>query len=276
MLKNTQSQKNRNICINCSSFRKKFLNFFIFCFSLLIVVVDCNATDNNNENKTKIKYGYPNQSIFIATVNGKEQPITPMLTVAQELFDRANLSWESAAYPAKRLFKNLKDGSTNFTILVRASSLRESFIFSEKPFYSTSLNVYHIGDKKPITTKEDLIGTRVITIRGYSYGKLRKFIEDPKNNITVEVTSKHQYAFRMLESGRADYLIDYASAAKDIISESSISDLRSNKIKQLNIFLVLSQSYPNADETMKKLEKIMGSIDINEIMRRSGVKARNN
>jgi len=273
MSKNTQSQKNKNVCINCLSFRKVFLSFFTLCFSLLIVSVDGYAADNNN---TEIKYGYPNQSIFVATVNGKEQPTTPMLTVAQQLFERANLSWRASAYPAKRLFKNFKNGKTNFSILVRASSLIDSSVFSKKPVYSTYLNIYYIGDKKPITTKEDLIGTRVITIRGYSYGKLRKFIENPKNNITNEVTRTHRGAFRMLELGRADYLLDYDSAAQDIISESSISDLRTNTLKQLNIFLVLSKSYPNANTLMKRLETIVESMDINEIIRRSGLEAGRN
>ncbi|WP_072682001.1 ABC transporter substrate-binding protein [Arcobacter sp. LA11] len=257
MLKSTQVQKNKNI----------FQNIFTIYSLILILVVNCSADLNNNiENKTEIKYGYPNQSIFIATVNGKEQPITPMLSVAKELFERANLSWNSTAYPAKRLFRNLKNGETDFSILVRASSLLESCIFSKKPVYSTDLNIYYIGDKPPVITKEDLIGKSIVTIRGYSYGKLRKFIEDPKNNITNEVTNTHNSAFRMLELGRVDYLLDYESAAKDIISKNSISKIQSNTINQLNVFLVLSKYYPNADELMKRLESIVESININEII----------
>ena len=225
-----------------------------------------------NDSKVKIQYGYPDQSIFVSTVNGKEQPTTPMLFVADELFKRAGLTWRATAYPAKRLFKNLKNGETNFTILVRASSLIDSCIFSKKPIYTTNLNVYHIGDKPAITKKEDLIGARVATIRGYSYGKLLKFIDDPKNKISKEVTNTHSSAFRMLELGRVDYLIDYASAADDIISQNSISDLRLNTLSNLDIYLVVSKSYPNAQNLMNKLETIAQTIDVNEIVKRSGVK----
>lgn len=246
-------------------FRKVFQNIFIFSSLLLLLAVDSSA-DNN----TEIKYGYPNQSIFIATINGKEQLRSPMLSVARELFERANLSLKSSSYPAKRLFRNLKNGETDFSILVRASSLVDSCIFSKKPIYSTSLNVYYIGNKPPITSKEDLIGTSIVTIRGYSYGSLGKFINDPKNNISKEVTNTHSSAFRMLELGRVDYLIDYASAAEDIISKSSISNLKSNRISNLDIFLVLSKAYPNADELMKKLETITESMDINKIISESG------
>lgn len=267
MSKSTQSQKNKSV----------FRNIFTFCAFILIVTVDCYAVDKNNiGNNVDIKYGYPDQSIFVATINGKEQPTTPMLFVANELFKRANLTWRATAYPAKRLFSNLKNGETNFSILVRASSLLDSCIFSKKPVYSTNLNVYYIGDKPPITTKENLKGTRLGTIRGYSYGKLRKFIEDPKNNIKNEVTNTHNSAFRMLELGRVDYVLDYASAADDITSENSISDIRLNTISKLNIYLVLSKSYTNADELMKRLETIAESIDVNKIIKRSGVKVESN
>ncbi len=263
MSKSTLSQKNKNI----------FLRIFTLCCLLLFISVDGFATD---ENKVDIKYGYPNQSIFVATVNGQEQPTTPMLFVANELFERANLTWRATAYPAKRLFSNFKNGKTNFSILVRASSLLDSCVFSQKPVYSTNLNIYYIGDKKPISVKEDLTGTRVATIRGYSYGSLGKFIRNANNNITNEVTNTHSSALRMLQLGRVDYVLDYASAAEDIIKQNAIADVRSSTLKELNIYLVLSKSYPNAQELMTRLETIVETIDINAIIKRSGVKASNN
>lgn len=245
--------------------------FSLFCF-IIFVSVNSFAVDNNNE----IKYGYPDQSIFIATIDGKEQPVTPMLLVAKELFQNLDTPWSSSSYPAKRLFKNLKSGETNFTILVRASSLVDNFIFSKKPIYSTDLNVYYIGDKAPITKKEDLVGSKLVTIRGYSYGSLKKFLNNPDNKIKKESTNTHKSAFEMLKLGRVDYLLDYASAADDIIAQSSISNIKSNKINQLDVFLVLSKSYPNAQEFMTKLEAQMESIDIDEIIRKSALKSDKN
>lgn len=245
-------------------------NIFISCVFILTIVTNTYATENNK--KIDIKYGYPDQSIFVATINGKEQPTTPMLFVANELFERADLTWRATAYPAKRLFRNFKDGTTNFSILVRASSLLDSCLFSKKPVYSTNLNVYHIGDKQPILKEEDLVGKRIATIRGYSYGKLRKFIGDPKNKIANEVVNTHSGAFRMLKLGRVDYVLDYASAAKDIITENAISDIKSNMLSELKIYLVLSKAYPNAEELMGRLEGIMDGIDVNAIVKRSGVK----
>lgn len=244
----------------------------IYSFAVVIIIFlfldNCFAKDGKDI--VEIEYGYPSQSIFVATVNDKGQPDTPMTLVAEELMKRAELPWHAMPYPAKRLFKNLKTGTTNFSILVRASSLKDSCIFSKKPIYNTKLNAYYIGDKIPIKSKEDLAGKHIITIRGYSYGGLRKFILDPANHITFEETSTHKSAFEMLSANRADYLIDYASAAGDILKLHPIKGIKSNSLSQLDIYLVLSKSYPDAEGLMEKLEKIAETMNIREILHQNG------
>jgi len=250
-----------------------WMNIFcdvIICISLFFIFTGNGVARDSKQTESstvEIEYGYPDQSIFVATINDKGQPDTPMTFLADALMTRAGLSWRARPYPARRLFYNLKNGITNFSILVRAPSLRESCIFSQKPVYSTKLNIYFIGDKPPATSKEDLIGKRVLTIRGYSYAGLLKFISDPANKIVNVVTGTHRAAFAMLKLDRADYLIDYASAAEDILSESPISELKSTPINQLDIFLVLSKVYPNAQNLMIKLEKIVETLDVNDLLR---------
>ena len=78
-------------------------------------------------------------------------------------------------------------------------------------------------ENKPLAkSKEDLIGKHIITIGGYSYGGLRKFISDPANNIVSEPAKTHKAAFEMLVDSRADYLVDYASAADHILSRNPV------------------------------------------------------
>ncbi|MCG8550728.1 MAG: transporter substrate-binding domain-containing protein [Desulfobacterales bacterium] len=240
-----------------------FLILFMVTFTFFPIG---DSFSKNGKNIAEIEYGYPSQSIFVATINDKGQPDTPMNLVAGEILNRAGLSWHAMPYPARRLFDYLKNGKINFSILVRASSLNDSCIFSKKPIYNTKLNVYYIGNKIPVKTKEDLIGKHVITIRGYSYGGLRKFVSDPANNVTYEDASTHKAAFEMLSDNRADYLIDYASAANDILAVHPVKGLKSHSLSQLDIFLVLSKSYPEAETLMMKLEKIVETLNINEIL----------
>lgn len=218
----------------------------------------------------EIEYGYPDQSIFVATVNSKGQPDSPMTLVAEALMTRAGLPWHATSYPAKRLFDNLKKGTTQFSILVRASSLLDSCLFSQKPVYSTNLNIYHIGNKSRITAKEHLTGKHIITIRGYSYAGLLTFISDPAHDIKNEVAGTHRSAFKMLRHNRADYLLDYASAAEDILSQRPITDIQSSSLARLDIFLVLSKSYPNAGPLMEKLEKIAETLNVEAILKQKG------
>lgn len=249
-----------------SVLKKNSIVFSILFMVAMIFFPIRESFPEDAKNIAEIEYGYPSQSIFVATINDKGQPDTPMTLVADEIMKRAGLTWHAMPYPARRLFDNLKNGKTNFSILVRASSLKDSCIFSKNPIYNTTLNAYYIGNKSPIKTKEDLIGKHVITIRGYSYGGLRKFISDPANNVVYEDASTHKAAFEMLSDNRADYLIDYASAANDILAAHPVKGLKANALSKLDIFLVLSKSYPDAETLMVKLEKIVEAMDINEIL----------
>lgn len=222
---------------------------------------------SNREAVTEVEYGYPDQSIFVATTNLKGQPDSPMTRLAEILMERAGIPWHAMPYPARRLMDNLKNGTTNFSILVRASSLQSSCIFSQEPVYTTKLNVYFIGDKPSVKSKEELVGKRIITIRGYSYAGLLKFISDPANKIVNEEAGTHRAAFEMLKGNRADYLVDYESAASDILTELPIENLHANPIDILEIFLVLSRSYPDAEKLMVKLENIVKTLDVNEILK---------
>ena len=217
--------------------------------------------------RARIEYGYPDQSIFVAAVNDAGHAETPMKRVAEALMTRAGVPWHAVPYPARRLFDNLNKGITDFSILVRASSLKDSCIFSRKPIYSTSLNIYYLGEKPPIRSREDLAGKSLFTIRGYSYAGLRQFIRDPANRVMNEIAGTHKAAFAMLKNDRADYLMDYASAADDILSENPMPGIRSTSIDQLDIFLVLSKSYPDAEEFMAELETIAAGLDIPAILK---------
>jgi hypothetical protein len=74
----------------------------------------------------------------------------------------------------------------------------------------------------------------------------------------------------MLAAQRADYVVDYASAAGDILAESPQEDLRSNPIDRLDIYLVLSKSYPDAEKLMVRLEEIAKTLNVPEILKGRG------
>lgn len=214
-----------------------------------------------------IEYGYPEQSIFVATASPGGQADSPMTRLAEILMQCVGLASRAAPYPAARLFAKLREGSTQFSILVRAPALQEYCLFSRQPVFSTTLNLYRIGNTPPISQVADIAGKRLIVIRGYSYGGLQKLLTDASTGTVTEVAGTHRAAFDMLAAGRAPYLLDYASAADHILSEQPINGLQSTPIERLDIFLVLNKSLPNAERLMSRLEEIVRTIDVDQLVR---------
>ncbi len=160
----------------------------------------------------EIEYGYPEQPPRSFT-NAQGQPEGQAIRMATALFAKAGIPWHATSYPAPRLFKNLDNGTTTFAVMVHNPALYNCCLFNKIPLYTTELKAYYIGDKPPIKNRNDLIGKRIITIRGYSYSGLIGFINDPQNRIVNEIASTHEPAFDMLTAGRADYVLNYDSSA---------------------------------------------------------------
>lgn len=214
----------------------------------------------------ELEYAYPDQSVWTTKVDEHGDPENPLLRLAAVMFEKAGIPWHSRRYPAARMFNYLNDGTAEFSMLVKAAALTECCLLSKAPVASTELRIYHMPDKPPIKTKEDLIGKRIITIRGYSYGALLAFLSDPANNITTNAAIKHDAAFAMLEAGRGDYLLDYIGPAYEVLSTHPIPAIRFTALSKLDVYLVLARTYPDAKDVMLRLESIVETLNKEEIL----------
>lgn len=215
----------------------------------------------------EIEYAYPDQSVWTTRLNDRGQPDNPLLRVAAALFAKAGIAWHGKDYPAARMFNHLQDGTAQFSILVKAPALQGCCLSSRVPVTSSELRVYRAAGKPPIRSKEDLAGKRVITIRGYSYGGLLAFIDEPANKIANHAAVRHDIAFSMLEAGRGDYLLDYAGPAAEVLAAQPIPGVQSDLLSRQDVFLVLSRSYPDAPAVLARLEAILATLDVEAIMR---------
>lgn len=230
---------------------------------LLISVVS--LTSHASE-KPVFVYGYPDVSVWTTKRDADGQLKNPLLKLAGALFNEAGVEWQSRALPAKRLFKYLREGVVPFSMLVRASSLESCCLFSGRPVASTELRIFRQQAVQPVKTKEDLAGKRVILIRGYSYGGLGKYLRDPQNLVEVQEAASHTEAFLLFERGRGDYLIDYQGPAEEVLSEQAIADVVYDTYSRLDVFLVLSRSYPDASGVLNKLEIAAKKLDIDSVL----------
>lgn len=234
--------------------------------TLLLFVLVTQVLQAAEQALPPMEYGYPDQSVWTTKRDAAGQLENPLLRLADVLFQRAGIEWTAQPYPAKRLFRHLEEGVIPFTMLVRAPSLEKCCLFSARPVATTELRIFRDSGTAPVENREELVAQRVITIRGYSYGKLGRFIRDPQNRIEIQEAQSHAAAFQLFQRGRGDYVIDYTGPAAEVLSAHPIEGLTSDLYRKLDVYLVLNKSYPDAVNLMKRLERVIDTMDVPAIL----------
>jgi polar amino acid transport system substrate-binding protein len=221
----------------------------------------------------EIEYAYPDISVWTTERDSTGKLKNPLVKLAQPLFEKAGIPWHAQDYPAKRMFSNLRDGTSKFSMLVNAESILQGCcLVSKAPVAVVDIRVFNRVGLPPIKTDEDLNGKSIITIRGYSYAGTLKYIEDAKNNVTNNPAPNHFAAFEMFANGRADYIIDYAKPAAEVLEKSPLKDIAYSSLKQTNVYLILHKSYPDAKNVMARLEEIAATLNKDEFINQPNLK----
>jgi len=213
----------------------------------------------------RVEVGFPNFYPYGFT-NDIGQADGLDMRFAQALFTQLNIPYRSTIYPPARVLLNMQNGNTVFTILVNVPALDSCCLYSKKPVMRDELRVYYGAGMAPIKSKEDLVGKHIVTQHGFSYGGLATYFNDRNNRITNNITHSHESAFAMLKAGRADYVVVYGAAAK-LLSPSVLRHLRYGTIADLNIYMVLNKTYPDAERAMARMELIATTIDTNTLFK---------
>lgn len=173
------------------------------------------------------------------------------------VFERAGVEYTLKGYPAKRLYTNVGDGTTQVWMgTIGVAEYEGKTIVSPKQTSEINLEVYTLGSAEMLPkTLDDLKGKSVITIFGYNYGGTLKFLNDPQNNIKTEPAKTHESAFKMLQVGRAPFVLDYREPATETLAKINIPDIKKNSIKNLGIYIHISNKVPDAQAIMDKLMK---------------------
>lgn len=215
----------------------------------------------------EIEYAYPDISVWTTKKDKNGKLKNPLVKLAEPLFKQAGIPWHPQDYPAKRMFANLRNGTSKFSMLVNAHAvLKGCCLVSKTPVARVEIRVFHKKGVPVITSKEDLKGKNVITIRGYSYAGTLKYIENKQNKITNYPAPNHTAAFEMFANGRADYIIDYAFPAAEVLADAAIEDITFDSLKKTNVYLILHKDYPDAVNVMQRLEEIVQTINKDEFL----------
>lgn len=233
------------------------------CLSIFLMgLITCLNIKAASAASEKLEYAYPDVSVWTTKRTPFGELKNPLLRLADELFFKAEIPWESKDYPANRMFHKLVNGNSKFSMLVKAPQLLNGCcLVSEKRVAVVELRSFSFKNHPLIIKREEFKGKKVIIIRGYSYAGLTKYIKNEKNNISYITVPNHQKAFQLLNDRKADYVIDYARPADEVLSGMYLSDLTFSTLKQSDVHLILHKSYANAEKVMKKLEAIVDTID---------------
>jgi len=230
---------------------KKETNFIfsIFTFFLLVFAISANAAP--------LEIGaldFPPYFILENNTNVKGGIHIDMLKM---MFEKAGIEYTLQGYPPKRLYTNAGNGTTQVFMGTRGVPEYEGkTIVSPKPLAEISLEIYTLGDEASLPTSVDnLKGKYLIIIFGYGYGGLLKFLEDPQNNIKTESPKSHEAAFKMLQIGRAPFVLDYSDPATEAISKLNIQGIKKTTLKTIGLYLHISNKVKDGQEIMNRLMK---------------------
>ncbi len=225
-----------------------YSRFSFFFISIAIIIL------SSISQASEIKAGTTSFPPFYV-VNDDQTASGIFLNIMERTLIHAGLSYRLDIYPTKRLYRNLGMGETELFLGIKGSpDYDENVLYSETSISKIQMRIYAIGDTPLPETKEDLNGHKIITMRGYGYGGLVNYFQDPKNNIEVSLTSEHRSSFLMLKNNRAAYVINYKHPSESALADLTIKNLKYTNFYDAEVYFIVSKSIPNAAEVLHKLE----------------------
>ncbi len=189
-----------------------------------------------------------------------------LIDLANDIAVEAGYGIVYVPLPAKRALLSVATGEIDLWFgLSTIDVYKDHVLISVNPIDRLELRVYSSKAMKTFHDKHDLIGKSVVILRGYSYGGLLDFIEDPANKIyTMRVTS-HEQALKVLATRNIDYMIDYARIVESARKKYPFPHLKSRVLSTLDVHINLSKKTKNAEQVLKRLDEAYNKIPHDEL-----------
>lgn len=228
-------------------FMVKFRVFVLSGFALLL-------SSNVIGQEVDLKVGVLHFPPFY--IVGENDQVSGIYTdIIKRVVTKAGYSFSMAGFPPKRFYKQLGDNTTNFFLGVKGSKFIEGKVeYGKLEFEGIQLRIYSSDDSEILTTKEQLKAREVIVIRGFGYGGLAQYLQNPENNIkTIEATD-HYSAFKMLSAGRAKYLLDYRATSNLVIDKLKLTGINYGVLQQAYTYFIINKAYPEYAQVLQNIE----------------------
>ena len=184
----------------------------------------------------------------------KGSPQGFLIDLMRQVVQKAGYELETFSFPTKRMAYMLINGKADVWLGVsEINDFKCNTLIGKIDIINVVLNIYFIGNKKPLLNKGDFHGKSVIILRGYSYGGSGRIFRAPVNQVNYVESGSHTSAFKMLRAGRADYSLDYKTPANRTLKTVKISELKSARISSVPLKFVVSKKTPDAANILIKL-----------------------
>lgn len=191
----------------------------------------------------------------LTSVDKDGKPTGLVNEITMKTLERSGLKYTIERYPAARFYEYLAEGKIHvFNGLSSIASVKKCCVSSTIPLFPLEMRVYSLQGQPPVTVKEDLIGHSVILVRGFTYKDWGAWIRSGKNNIVFYETDSHEAAFEMLQSGRADYLLNYKYIDEKVLDAVAIPRLVVMPLFRWQCYFNVNKDVPGAEKILKQLE----------------------
>ncbi len=212
------------------------------------------ATPEESVEKRTFIFGYVEFHPFYYT-DETGNAAGPMIKMVKAIAEVVGLNIKTLSVPPKRAVRLVASGDVDLWFgLATNESYNKHVYISKEPMDKLELRVYSLNPMESFKDKSSLLGSTVVVERGYTYGGLTDYIEEPLNNVEVMRVSDLDQAFRVLTKRKFDYLIAYARSADKALKDFPGLEVHSRVLYHFPIHITLHKEVDGAVEIMNKIE----------------------
>ncbi|WBU41292.1 MULTISPECIES: substrate-binding periplasmic protein [Marinobacter] len=162
------------------------------------------------------------------------EPAGEFVEITRKVAAEAGYELEFIYLPVARTYLYLKDGTVDLWLGLSATPvLKEAVLESWISPIPVELSAWYRQDTEPLEHMDQLHGSMVILIGGYTYGGLRYWLED-QPDIRITEAPNHRSAVDMLKRKRGDYLLDYRPPVREMLTHPSDAIIRESEVRSRN------------------------------------------
>lgn len=186
----------------------------------------------------------------LAITNAQGEAEGSFIELAERLADKSGYRIEWQELPIGRVYLYLQHGTVDFWL--GSSGVQQITSYTREVDFQPMrirLNAYHKDSTPTVAGIDDLAGTRLILIRGYTYWRLfDRFIQSDDTPTTQ--APDHQSALRMLAFDRGDYLINFEAPMDHVLAQSPFPGLTSSSLVDWPLTLVFSRHTHDLEQVL--------------------------